>query len=234
MSRYRSRSRSYSPGRRSRTPPRASKRYDDEDRHLDTRSYRDRRSSAPSGLLIRNLSLDARPEDLRGPFEKFGPLKDIYLPRNYHTREPRGFGFVKYRYGEDAAEAKRQMNHKSIGGREISIVFAEENRKTPQEMCRTIRTSNRHGGSHRGRTPPGSIRQQYHFHGRMAETPRKGTMHLSYGVLKRLVLGECMSEVILECNGKSGDTSSAQTSKIVFFYSIEDFALLHVVFRAWM
>lgn len=47
---------------------------------------------------------------------------------------------MKYRYGEDAAEAKRQMNHKSIGGREISIVFAEENRKTPQEMCRTIRT----------------------------------------------------------------------------------------------
>ncbi|KAJ6719755.1 SERINE/ARGININE RICH SPLICING FACTOR [Salix purpurea] len=166
MSRYRSRSRSYSPGRRSRTPPRARKRYDDEDRHLDTRSYRDRRSSAPSGLLIRNLSLDARPEDLRGPFEKFGPLKDIYLPRNYHTREPRGFGFVKYRYGEDAAEAKRQMNHKSIGGREISIVFAEENRKTPQEMCRTIRTSNRHGGSHSGRTPPGFIRQQYRSYSR--------------------------------------------------------------------
>ncbi|KAF9673344.1 hypothetical protein SADUNF_Sadunf10G0014200 [Salix dunnii] len=143
MSRYRSRSRSYSPGRRSRTPPRARKRYDDEDRHRDTRSYRDRRSSAPSGLLIRNLSLDARPEDLRGPFEKFGPLKDIYLPKNYHTGEPRGFGFVKYRYGEDAAEAKQQMNHKSIGGREIRIVFAEENRKTPQEMCRTISTRDR-------------------------------------------------------------------------------------------
>ncbi|KAB5537430.1 hypothetical protein DKX38_014963 [Salix brachista] len=138
MSRYRSRS--YSPGRRSRTPPRARKRYDDEDRHRDNRSYRDRRSSAPSGLLIRNLTLDARPEDLRGPFEKFGPLKDIYLPKNYHTGEPRGFGFVKYRYGEDAAEAKQQMDHKSIGGREIRIVFAEENRKTPQEMCRTIRT----------------------------------------------------------------------------------------------
>lgn len=49
-------------------------------------------------------------------------------------REPRGFGFVKYRYGEDAAEAKQQLNHTVIGGREIRIVFAEENRKTPQEM----------------------------------------------------------------------------------------------------
>jgi len=41
---------------------------------------------------------------------------------------------VKYRYGEDAAEAKQHLNHTIIGGREIRIVFAEENRKTPQEM----------------------------------------------------------------------------------------------------
>lgn len=54
-------------------------------------------------------------------------------------REPRGFGFVKFRYAEDAAEAKQQMNHQLIGGREITTVYAEENRKTPQEM----RTSER-------------------------------------------------------------------------------------------
>lgn len=57
----------------------------------------------------------------------------------YICREPRGFGFVKYRYGEDAAEAKQQLNHTIIGGREIRIVFAEENRKTPQEMRTTSR-----------------------------------------------------------------------------------------------
>jgi len=53
---------------------------------------------------------------------------------NCSCREPRGFGFVKFRNPDDAAEAKDRMNHKIIGGREISIVFAEENRKTPQEM----------------------------------------------------------------------------------------------------
>jgi hypothetical protein len=26
-----------------------------------------------------------RPEDLRRPFEQFGALKDIYLPRDYYT-----------------------------------------------------------------------------------------------------------------------------------------------------
>ncbi|CAI8610591.1 unnamed protein product [Vicia faba] len=145
MGRYRSRSRSYSPRRRSRTPPRGRKRYDDE-RYPDTRSRRDRRSPLPSGLLVRNLPLDARPEDLRGPFERYGPVKDVYLPRNYYTGEPRGFGFVKYRYGEDAAEAKQHLNHSVIGGREIRIVFAEENRKTPQEMRVTSHGSSRNGG----------------------------------------------------------------------------------------
>ena len=26
-----------------------------------------------------------RPEDLRIPFERFGPVKDVYLPKNYYT-----------------------------------------------------------------------------------------------------------------------------------------------------
>uniref|UniRef100_A0A2N9HIC7 RRM domain-containing protein n=1 Tax=Fagus sylvatica TaxID=28930 RepID=A0A2N9HIC7_FAGSY len=87
MARYRSRSRSYSPRRRSRTPPRGRKRYEEEprDRYHDSKSYRDRRSPAPSGLLVRNLPLDARPEDLRAPFERFGQVKDVYLMKNYYS-----------------------------------------------------------------------------------------------------------------------------------------------------
>ncbi|MBA0696584.1 hypothetical protein Goari_003126, partial [Gossypium aridum] len=84
------------------------------------------------------------PEDLRVPFERYGPVKDVYLPKNYYTGEPRGFGFVKFRYGEDAAEAKQRMNHQVIGGREIRIVFAEENRKTPQEMLVEIGEAGEH------------------------------------------------------------------------------------------
>lgn len=47
---------------------------------------------------------------------------------------------MKFRFAEDAAEAKQQLNHTVIGGREIRIVFAEENRKTPQEMRVTSRS----------------------------------------------------------------------------------------------
>ncbi|XVF38594.1 hypothetical protein REPUB_Repub20aG0115700 [Reevesia pubescens] len=181
MGRYRSRSRSYSPRRRSRTPPRGRKRYYDNDPRDRHRSHCDyRRSSLPSGLLIRNLPLDARQEDLRVPFERFGPLKDIYLPKNYYTGEPRGFGFVKFRYGEDAAEAKQRMNHQVIGGREIRIVFAEENRKTPQEMRLTGRTSGRDRGSRR--TPPRSPRRRYRSYSRSLSPARHDSRNRNRGV----------------------------------------------------
>ncbi|KAJ1297025.1 hypothetical protein BS78_01G346500 [Paspalum vaginatum] len=146
-SRGRSRSPSYSPRRRySRSPPRRNHYDDPRDRYRGgggaRRGYG--RPSAQSGLLIRNISLTARPEDIRVPFEKFGPVKDVYLPRNFHTRELRGFGFVKFLHPKDAALAKQELNHQVIGGREISIVYAEENRKTPQEMRMRTRTSGRH------------------------------------------------------------------------------------------
>ncbi|KAL3505805.1 hypothetical protein ACH5RR_031187 [Cinchona calisaya] len=158
MGRYRSRSRSYSPARH--------KRYDyPRDRRRESRS-----SPAPSGLLVRNISLKARSEDLRIPFERFGPIKDVYLPKNYYTGEPRGFGFVKFRNPEDAAEAKAHLNHTVIGGREIRIVFAEENRKTPQEMRRVTRVSNR--GSYRRRSPSSSPRHRYRSYSRTPSPAR--------------------------------------------------------------
>lgn len=47
---------------------------------------------------------------------------------------------MKFRYPEDAAEAKKYLNHIVIDGREIQIVFADEIRKTPQEMRRLSNT----------------------------------------------------------------------------------------------
>ncbi|XP_057836007.1 serine/arginine-rich SC35-like splicing factor SCL28 isoform X5 [Cryptomeria japonica] len=82
----------------------------------------------------RFCSSSSRPEDLRIPFESFGPVNDVYLPRNYHTGKPAGFGFVKYRNAEDAAEAKHHMNNQIICGHQISVVFSKEDAKRPEQM----------------------------------------------------------------------------------------------------
>ncbi|CAM6026743.1 unnamed protein product [Sphagnum balticum] len=124
----RRRSPSYSPPRRRRSPsPRGRRGYN---RGVDL----------PTSLLVRNIPRDCRTEDLRIPFERYGVIKDVYLPKDYYTGELRGFGFVQFLEAGDAAEAQYNMDHQLIGGREITVVFAEENRKKPQEMRLKERT----------------------------------------------------------------------------------------------
>ncbi|KAI3461885.1 hypothetical protein Pfo_018548 [Paulownia fortunei] len=120
------------------------------------------RGDAPTSLLVRNLRLDCRPEDLKRPFSQFGPVKDVYLPRDYYSGEPRGFGFVQYVDPADAAEAKYQMDGQIMQGRELTVVFAEENRKKPTEM----RARERGGRGHvhdRRRSPPRYSRSPPHY-----------------------------------------------------------------------
>ena len=35
-------------------------------------------------------------DDLKGLFDKYGRIGDAYIPRDYRTKESRGFGFVRY------------------------------------------------------------------------------------------------------------------------------------------
>ncbi|KAK8350198.1 hypothetical protein V6Z11_A06G195700 [Gossypium hirsutum] len=96
--------------------------------------YGRRREQNNGSLLVRNIPLDCRPEELRIPFERFGLVRDVYIPKDYYTGAPRGFAFVQFVDSYDAAEAQWRMNGKIFGGREISVVVAAESRKRPEEM----------------------------------------------------------------------------------------------------
>jgi len=74
--------------------------------------------------------------------------------------DERGFGFIQYFDPEDAADAKYHMDGHMFLGREITVVFAEENRKKPTEMRARERVSSR-GRSYdrrlRSRSPEYSV-----------------------------------------------------------------------------
>ncbi|XAR72011.1 hypothetical protein NMG60_11018499 [Bertholletia excelsa] len=112
-------------------------------------------------LLVRNIPLDCRPEELRVPFERFGPVRDVYLPKDYYTGQPRGFAFVEFVDPYDAGEAQYHMNGQIFAGREISVVVAAESRKRPEEMRRRyrVRGPSGHGGrrSYYGRSRSRSV-----------------------------------------------------------------------------
>ncbi|PQP93806.1 serine/arginine-rich SC35-like splicing factor SCL30A [Prunus yedoensis var. nudiflora] len=91
--------------------------------------YGGRSRDLPTSLLVRNLRHDCR--------------------------EPRGFGFVQFVEPADAEEAKYQMDGQLLQGREVTVVFAEENRKKPSDMRHRERASTRSGRYRdRRRSPP--------------------------------------------------------------------------------
>ncbi|GMH20698.1 hypothetical protein Nepgr_022539 [Nepenthes gracilis] len=133
-----------SPPRRGYSPPRRG--YSPSRREYG--GYGRRKEQNNGSLLVRNIPLDCRPEELRVPFERFGVVRDVYIPKDYYTGEPRGFAFVQFVDPSDATEAQYHMNGQIFVGREISVVVAAETRKRPEEMRRKVRIRGppRYGG----------------------------------------------------------------------------------------
>ncbi|KAL8434642.1 hypothetical protein ACSSS7_003040 [Eimeria intestinalis] len=110
-------------------------------------------------LLVRNLRYETSPEKVRSIFEKVGRVKDVYLPIDHTTREPRGFGFVEYFDEKDAQEAVREFDRYALDGNEISVIIAQDRRKSPHTMRKILaeRQNGKHyrGSPMDGRGPPG-------------------------------------------------------------------------------
>jgi RNA recognition motif-containing protein len=66
----------------------------------------------------------------RDAFKRFGEIRDVYLPRDYNTQKPKGFGFVEFFDERDAEDAAREMDRREIDGNEISVVQAQNRRKS--------------------------------------------------------------------------------------------------------
>lgn len=88
-----------------------------------------------------NLTYRTTPEDLRRVFERCGEVGDIYIPRDRHSRESRGFAFVRFYdkrfvliwihrwmnfnyiifFCSDAEDALQEMDGRILDGRELRL-----------------------------------------------------------------------------------------------------------------
>lgn len=97
-------------------------------------------------LLVRNVSPDINTQDLTLAFGRIGEVRDVYIPRDYHSQQPKGFAFIEYATPEMAREARDEMDKFLMKGRELEVVYAQEKRKTPVEMRgRVVDGSQRRG-----------------------------------------------------------------------------------------
>ena len=81
-------------------------------------------------------------------FERYGDIGDVHIPRDRHTRQSRGFGFVRFVSRKDADYAISKMDGRYVDGREIRVSFAKYDRPIDE-------------GGHRGRDRDRDDRRRY-------------------------------------------------------------------------
>lgn len=111
-----------------------------------------RRDEGPPGvsLLVRNVSPEVTTQELQQAFGRIGEVRDVYIPRDFHSQQPKGFAFIEYATPDMAREAREEMHRFRIKGSELEVVFAQERRKTPHEMRGRVVNQNNRPGDRRG------------------------------------------------------------------------------------
>ncbi len=85
-------------------------------------------------VIARNLPRDVTVQTLRGVFEKYGPIKDIYIPKNMDRNSQyfgtiKGFALIKFLNAEHSAAAyTNEYGRLTLGKNHITIEFAKEDR----------------------------------------------------------------------------------------------------------
>ncbi len=104
-------------------------------------SHRDRRRGRQGARSLHVRGYDVQgtgDRELRTVFEAFGAVVDVYMPKDFFTKKLRGFAYVQFAVESEADEARRKLDRTDIfgDGREIHIMWAAGERKTPLDMRR--------------------------------------------------------------------------------------------------
>ena len=80
-------------------------------------------------MLVRNLPFQAEVPDVRNFCEAYGDVEDVYLPRDYYSKRPKGIAFVQFGSGEACAAAVKGLDGQDFQGKRVQCVVAEHGRK---------------------------------------------------------------------------------------------------------
>jgi len=85
-----------------------------------------------SNLFVTGISPRLTESEIQRLFEKYGEVENCSIMRDPHTRESRGFGFVKMVTSDQADAAKNGLNGEVYEGRTLSIEKARRSKpRTP-------------------------------------------------------------------------------------------------------
>merc|ERR1712227_730166 len=101
---------------------------------MGDRHFMQRRGPNTS-LYVRPIDATMRPDEVKALFGQFGHVRDVHIPIDFNTRQPRGFAYIEFQNLNEAEEAQRKLNRSTQFGDKLMYVnFAEGDRKTPGQM----------------------------------------------------------------------------------------------------
>jgi RNA recognition motif-containing protein len=77
-------------------------------------------------IYVGNLSYGTAKADLEAAFAAFGEVREVAIPTDRETGQPRGFAFVTMASGAAAQAAIAQLNGKVLDGRPLRVNEAQE------------------------------------------------------------------------------------------------------------
>ena len=97
-------------------------------RERTQRTQEDRKSTRIMGnrLYVGNLSFNTSRESLEAAFAAAGEVREITMPTDRETGQPRGFAFVTMGSAQAANSAISQLNGSMLDGRALKVNEAQE------------------------------------------------------------------------------------------------------------
>jgi RNA recognition motif-containing protein len=77
-------------------------------------------------LYVGNLSFNTSRESIEAMFATAGEVREVALPTDRETGQPRGFAFVTMGDGQQANNAISQLNGATLDGRSLRVNEAQE------------------------------------------------------------------------------------------------------------
>lgn len=85
-------------------------------------------------LFVRPIDPTITAEMLGTHFQKYGEIRDIHIPVDFHTQQPRGFAYIEFEDIIESEAAQKAEQNLVMNGQKLSVQFAFGDRKTPGQM----------------------------------------------------------------------------------------------------
>jgi len=82
--------------------------------------------------FLGNLDFRTDEQYIRRKFSKYGPITDVFLPKDFYSGKPRGFGFVTFENPKDAEYCVDDMDGRDFDGRRVTVNLAKPREDRPR------------------------------------------------------------------------------------------------------